>query len=281
MTPLRLFLPLLALLLAGCGQPAAPAESPSVASAPRRELPAYGRFVTVYQAAPSAALAALARQAKTERWLDEAVAELNRRYRLPRDIDVNTAECGDSHAFFDPASHSITLCYELVAELQQQAALSDWPATGRDNYVSGVLSFVFLHQLGHALIHELALPVTGREEEAVDQLAVASLLGEADDDDTRHLAASVAQIGHVAGWFRRNATGKYEMSALADSHALNEQRFYNVMCWLYGARPTAFADMVRVGGLPAGRVDGCADEYRQILRSWDALLMPHRLASGR
>ena len=281
MTPLRLFLPLLALLLAACGQPSTATDQADQTSAPPRALPAYGRFVAVYQRAQSAALAPLAQQIRTERWLDEAVANLNQQFRLPRDIDVNTAECGDSNAFFDPASHSITLCYELIAELQQQAATTDWPASERDDYVSGVLSFVLLHELGHALIHELALPITGREEDVADQLAVASLLGDADAVSEHEFATSVAQIGHVASWFQLNAAGEYEMEALADTHALDEQRFYNVMCWLYGARPAAFADMVKDGELPAERAEGCADEYRQILNSWDTLLAPHRLKSGR
>lgn len=281
MTPLRLFLPLLALLLAACGQPSTATDQAGQASAPPRTLPAYGRFVAVYQPAASAALAPLAREAKTGRWLDEVVSDLNRQYRLTRDIDVNTAECGDSNAFFDPASHSITLCYELVAELQQQAAASDWPAGERDDYVSGVLSFVLLHELGHALIYELGLPITGREEDVADQLAVASLLGDPDAASEQDFADSVAQIGHVASWFQLNAAGEYDMEALADSHALDEQRFYNVMCWLYGAQPAAFADMVKDGELPAERAEGCADEYRQILASWDTLLAPHRLKSAR
>lgn len=280
MTPLRLFLPLLALLLAACGQPSTATDQAGQTSAPPRALPAYGRFVAVYQHAQSAALAPLAREAKTARWLDEVVSDLNRQYRLPRDIDVNTAECGDSNAFFDPASHSITLCYELIAELQQQAATTDWPASERDDYVSGVLSFVLLHELGHALVNELALPVTGREEDVADQLAVALLLGDADTASGQDFADSVAQIGHVASWFQLNATGEYDMEALADTHALDEQRFYNVMCWLYGAQPAAFTDMVKDGHLPAARAEGCADEYRQILTSWDTLLAPHRLKSG-
>jgi len=280
MTPLRLLLPPLVLLLAACGQPSATADSPDQASAPPRTLPAYGRFVAVYQRVQSAALVPLAHQIRSERWLDEVVANLNRQFRLPHDIDVNTAECGDSNAFFDPATNSITLCYELVAELQQQAEASNWPAAERDDYVSGVLSFVFLHELGHALVHVLSLPITGREEDVADQLAVASLLGEPSESSEQDFADSVAQIGHVASWFQLNARGAYDMEALADSHALDEQRFYNVMCWLYGAQPAAFTEMVKEGQLPAERAEGCADEYRQMLASWETLLAPHRLKSG-
>jgi hypothetical protein len=282
MTRLRLLLLASALLatLPGCGQPDANTAS-TQASSPRTQLPAYGRFVATYEAAQHPALKRLYRQAREERWLDETVTSLNQQFRLPRDVEVKTAECGENNAFFDPEAHSITLCYELVAQLQQQARAQQLPPAEQEAYLEGVLSFVFLHELGHALIHELALPATGREEDAADQLAVVSLLGDPDNDSEQVFAHSVAQIGHVATWFQLNASGQYEMAALADSHALDEQRFYNVMCWLYGARPEAFDDMIRDGQLPAERAEGCPDEYQQINHSWDTLLAPHRLPSAR
>lgn len=263
--------------LPGCSQPDANAAA-TQASAPRTQLPAYGRFVAVYLPPQTATLRDLYKQAKQARWLDEVVHSLNTQFRLPRDIDVATAECGVSNAFFDPESHSITLCYELIVELQQQAVAQKLPTAEQDAYLEGVLSFVFMHELGHALIHELALPATGREEDVADQLAVVSLLGEPDTDSEQVFANSVAQIGHVATWFQLNASGEYDMEAMADSHALDEQRFYNVMCWLYGAQPDAFDDMIVSGQLPAERAEGCADEYRQIRHSWDSLLAPHLLA---
>ena len=90
------------------------------------------------------------------------------------------AECGDSNALFRPGQPQH---HPVLRAGGRAAAAGGQPPAGRpaerDDYVSGVLSFVFLHELGHALIHELALPITGREEDVADQLAVASLLGDA------------------------------------------------------------------------------------------------------
>ena len=43
-------------------------------------------------------------------------------------------------------------------------------------YVLANAQFTLLHELGHALIHTLKLPVLGREEDAADTLAIAGLL---------------------------------------------------------------------------------------------------------
>ena len=50
---------------------------------------------------------------------------------------------------------------------------------------------------------------------------------------------------------------------MADVHSLDEQRVYNLECWVYGSDPTANADMVgHTGNLPAAiraveTLDGC------------------------
>jgi Zn-dependent peptidase ImmA (M78 family) len=42
--------------------------------------------------------------------------------------------------------------------------------------VIGPVSLVFLHELGHALLDVLQIPILGREEDASDQLATYMLL---------------------------------------------------------------------------------------------------------
>lgn len=43
-------------------------------------------------------------------------------------------------------------------------------------------------------------------------------------------------------------------------------------CWFYGHDPVEHADLVTDGLLPKDRAGGCADEYRQLDRSWSKLL---------
>ena len=83
-------------------------------------------------------------------------------------------ECGAADALYEPDKRRISICYELVdalAELFAAGATSEEDVQQAGIAVAGATLFVFFHEAGHALIRLDALPVTGREEDAVDQLA--------------------------------------------------------------------------------------------------------------
>ena len=61
----------------------------------------------------------------------------------------------------------------------------------------------------------------------------------------------------------------------ADEHSLNEQRVYNMLCWVYGSDPDKYGSMVDDELLPAARAERCEGEYRQLDRSWSRLLDDH------
>src|SRR5689334_22528436 len=54
--------------------------------------------------------------------------------------------------------------------------LSDRDRRGITRFVAGNMLFVVLHELGHALISDLGLPVLGREEDAADAFASVAML---------------------------------------------------------------------------------------------------------
>jgi hypothetical protein len=53
------------------------------------------------------------------------------------------------------------------------------------------------------------------------------------------------------------------------------QRFYNVLCLVYGQDPDAHQDWVDDGVLPSERADRCPEEYAQVSNGWDRLLEPY------
>ena len=59
----------------------------------------------------------------------------------------------------------ITVCYELLAAILQNAEAQDLPAgvTKADTILGPALD-VFLHETGHAVFNMLQIPVLGREE---------------------------------------------------------------------------------------------------------------------
>ena len=200
---------------------------------------------------------------------------------LPRRLRYVTAECGEFGSFYRPAEAEVVLCYETLRTLyergraqQQQGGLDDGYALA---YVRANIRFIVLHETGHALVHLLDLPVTGRQEDAVDQLAAILMLRFAGLDETSDQV--IGNLRMAADWLLSRSTGAYNLDAYADEHALGEQRYFNLQCLIYGTDPAAFASMVDAGDLTPSRARGCARETRMATRAWLRLLLPH-LAPG-
>ncbi len=232
-----------------------------------------GRFTVEYATPEDDQYNELFAAFKEERILEEFADGLNEALVLPRDVVLKGAECGEVNAFYDPQSHTIILCYEFIADLFKQAEQSDLDEDEQENYIAGTLMFILLHEVGHALTHVLNLPVTGKEEDAVDQLAAVLLIDDSGTDN--EFDENVDHVSQAAYWFVSMEEGDYDSEAFADEHSLNEQRYYNLMCWVYGANPDAAGDIVEDGLLPQARAERCPDEYRQISQAWMRLLEPY------
>jgi len=202
-------------------------------------------------------------------------------FALPRTLHYVAAECGEFGAFYRPRETQVVLCYETLRTLYErgleQAALAgvgeDYPL----RYVLANVRFIVLHETGHALVHLLDLPVTGRQEDAVDQLAAILMLRFAGLDETP--AEVTGNLRMAADWLLSRSTGAYNLHAYADEHALGEQRYFNLQCLIYGTDPEGFAGMVDAGDLTPERARGCPRETRMASRAWVRLLLPH-LAPG-
>lgn len=209
---------------------------------------------------------------RDERFFEDVVEDLDKTLVLPRNLDVKLQECGEVNAFYDPEDGAVHLCYEMVEHFLQIFAGEDQTeeeAEEAGGKAIAALVFVFYHELGHALIDIYDLPVTGREEDAVDQLATVMLLETWDSEDSE-----LAMIAS-AEWFDSSAAEREEDPDMADEHALDEQRYYNLLCWTYGSDTEYFADQIEDWELPEARAERCEEEYQKMSRSWDQLLGPH------
>lgn len=125
------------------------------------------------------------------------------------------------------------------------------------------------HELGHALIEVLMLPVLGQEEDAADVLA--AILVDIRQEPgaalrvARNSALSMQQDARDA---KRNGR-KWEMW---DEHGPDMQRYFNLVCLIYGADPKARGQFALDMELPDYRAELCADEYDLAASSWGIYL---------
>lgn len=196
---------------------------------------------------------------------------------LPGPIRYVMAECGRADAFYSRDNNEVVVCYEQLRllfergeELAQAQHLGDaYP----HRYVIANLRYILLHETGHALIDLLDIPATGRQEDAVDQLATMLMQHFAALDES---PATVSEnLGMAANWLLAHSTGEYDLAAYADEHALGEQRFFNIQCLIYGSDPVRFADIVVSKGLTPERAKGCPDEAKRVFHAWLRLLLPY------
>src|SRR5712692_212974 len=211
-----------------------------------------GRFKAVYGPIKNKDYAKAQEELRKEKALEMIADGLNQEFILPVDVTLTFTECGTVNAFYDPERQQISMCYELLEhfyEIFKPDAKSD---AELDDAVLGAVFFVFYHELGHALIHVLDLPVTGKEEDAVDQLSTLILADGTDEGEKAVIDG--------ARWFLleedQNDTD-IDKLPFWDEHSLNQQRFFNIVCWLYGQDEKKYAFLVKKEILPEERAARC------------------------
>lgn len=260
------------------GSAAAPQRTPET-SAHRVAAQQPSRFAYAYEAPRSSGLEEIHRRVKTAQ-LWKSVPELSQldgRFDLPRTLTFTMRECGEFGALYLPRPAEVVLCYETLDTLYQRGTQRA-TALGREpeyavSYLRANVRFMVLHETGHAFIHLLDLPVTGRQEDAVDQLAAMLMLHYAGERETPD--ATIANLRMAADGMLAKSTGAYNLRAYADEHALGEQRYFNLQCLIYGTDPARFSGMVAARDLTAARAQTCPGETRRIERAWRRLLRPH------
>lgn len=149
------------------------------------------------------------------------------------------------------------------------------PSEGFAVFVIGNTVFTLYHEFGHALIDKLEIPVLGREEDAVDSLAVLMMLPDGDDPDADALILAAAD-----GYAMAHDQAEPDDLAFWDEHSLDIQRYAAVNCLIFGSDPDGFAELARIVEMPDEQQERCPGIYEQTYDSWVALLDPYFREEG-
>ncbi|GAB5535015.1 MAG: DUF4344 domain-containing metallopeptidase [Rubricoccaceae bacterium] len=247
---------------------ASPSEPLAFSGSSAAPDPGEGRFVAVTERerGPGGLIGPLALQ--TVGAIVRMSNEVNATVGLPKDIRVESGACGAVNAFYSPSEERVVLCDELVTAMDTWFAELELDAETAYAYKTGALEFIVGHEMGHALVHLLELPVLGRNEDAADLLAVYFAL--TGDDPARAAGGMMFFVGSIL-----NRPEDYE-PAYAGVHALDEQRVATIACHLFGADPEANIGLVNAGILPESRARRCVGEYQTAVRDIERQLADHR-----
>jgi hypothetical protein len=197
----------------------------------------------------------------------DVVDGMNAAVALPRDIAVRIQNADEGPAY-DPSSRTLVIGYPFVSLVAQTFTDADPKIKAEDlaSKTTSVIAFVLLHEMGHALVDQLQLPITGREEDSVDNLATVMTAGVLQQGD---IALDSAEF--FADLQQDPKTLK--ASDFWDEHSLDAQRANTTACLVYGSDQRKFADLDQF--IPTARRERCPDEWKQAFDSWGQLLGPY------
>jgi Putative metallopeptidase len=185
----------------------------------------------------------------------------------PLPLAASDHESAQFQARIDAAAQAVRDSPRLRHLTQQQAEAAV-------TFVAGNMLFVLLHEMGHAVVQEMKIPVLGREEDAADDFAILRLLKIGSTFSHRVL------IEATKGWFLSNKRDQHDGEKLVfyDEHGLDQQRAYQIVCLMVGSDPKSMVDLASETELPQERRDSCEDDFANASRSWNTALTPHRRA---
>jgi hypothetical protein len=208
---------------------------------------------------------------RKEKLLEKAADDLNKALNLPEDIFLQVKDCGEPNAEFDPNTQTITVCYELMEHFSELYRSEGMKPEEADRKMFDAVRFAFLHEIGHGLIYNYKLPIMGNEEDAADRCSSYINIEEIGGDNGVKSVLAAADAFRIES--RRQTPSNRN---LADEHLLQEQRFYNSLCMIYGSDADKYEYLVSDGYLPRERAVRCPQEFKRTVESWVNLLEPWR-----
>lgn len=197
------------------------------------------------------------------------IKRMNNLLRIPKDITF--AFGADDGPLYDPELREILMPDEFTIEVMQRFIDAKYVKTEEElfNVTMDVVEHTLYHELAHALIELLQIPITGKEEDAADSLA--TMLVILTNDNGEEVALSAADLFDMEGEDIKEFTD----IDFWGEHSLDFQRFYNTICLIYGSQPDKYQYLIDDLEIAEDRADLCIEDYSRESLSWKKLLEPH------
>lgn len=219
------------------------------------DTPKKGKFVVSYEkTALTGDILPVIEQIKKAGYVEAVLDNIASNISLKNDIPVIFKDCGYANAFWTEETQDITYCYEMIQAYNKDYSTLSMENKGillwakKEDIIAGTTLFILTHEVAHGLVNIYHLPITGREENAVDQFATLLLtVWDRKDATWEERMARYALYGAL--FFKELATKPSDLSrsVFADEHGLGQQRFYDVTCLVFGSDPEFYSKNLTKG----------------------------------
>jgi hypothetical protein len=208
---------------------------------------------------------------------EQAISKLDSELGLSQDVQVRVvgtataAKVGAQGPVYDPKARTIYVPWDYVEQARADLGSTRGSinlTAPLDQVLSGAMTFVLYHEIAHGVIDLGDVPVAGREETVADSLGTILAIASGSQGRSTSLAAGELFAAHAQ-------QPQNPAAQAAARYDLPQQRYYDVVCLVYGSDPTGNADLVGgAQGIPPNQSQTCVFDYRRELRSWQRLLGP-------
>lgn len=225
-------------------------------------------LAVVYE--PSKTYDAIRQSLQSSESFQELISALNESLKLPKGLKIVFNGKEDEDAAYDPDAKQIIVSYAFVNEIKDLYTDNKADIEGTPTEAAiDVMIYILIHEIAHALIHNYDLPIVGKEEDAADSLSSVIL--------SEYFENGQEVILTAADFFDLISADRKEFTEedFWDEHSLDEQRFYNALCHVYGSDPKKYAEIKKLAGFSTERAELCIEEYAKLVDSWSVLLKPY------
>jgi hypothetical protein len=214
---------------------------------------------------------------KEEKFLEKMKGVLNDVFKINKPLKLSMRECGQINAFYNPDDKELILCYEILEFLKKQYEDRYPDPDSLGTKIGQALTFIYFHEVGHALIDLLDIPLTGKEEDAADYFAFYFLA-------SNEVPEGVEATSEGANFFKDLSKARDSMNMekikkgetvdlpFWDEHSFEMQRFYTIFSLIYGSNPDKNEYLAENGFLGKRRRAIAISEYKKIKKGWDRVL---------
>lgn len=205
------------------------------------------------------------------------VKQLNAMFDMPVSVKVRFEDADGP--VYQPDKRRVVMNYDFIFYLAT-LYLTRYPDAKDDEMIDFALrasTFLFYHEVAHALIDVFNLPIVSNEETAADNLAV--ILAFEFNKDGFSIVIDSAELFDLLDQAKKS--DKYDDSDYWDEHSLDAQRFYNILCMAYGVYPEKVKKLIahvknkKMHQFVDEREQACSYLYDQQLSAWSTLLKPY------
>ncbi|WP_087017271.1 DUF4344 domain-containing metallopeptidase [Thaumasiovibrio subtropicus] len=196
---------------------------------------------------------------------------VNQRYTFPFELDIILG--AEDGPLYDPELNQVWFPYWFADDIEQAFINGGYYENRLPEAIEGVMAHTFYHELGHALVENLALPVLGMEEDAVDTLATLFLIHQKNEQEGIFMALAAADAFDAEDL--QTSSTHIEEEAFYAAHSFDLQRFYRAICLIVGSEPENMLAILNDLDWDEEKQAECYWEYKDKSAAAETLLKPY------